>query len=202
MRTAADDAIPVQTVAVAGPFNGPLADLAPGAPDCTAESVHRCAGPSQCAARQVPSGITPARGQGDPVSSSSTALAALRRGGREAKRCAHKSDVRKRLGKVSGEPLGANVIFLREQPEIVCHCKDTFEGLPRGLTAALQQPALRQPATAGKECALLGLVWWASAMNQAVHIQLSLDGIDGARNPIVADRQESDQRQKQQAGIK
>jgi hypothetical protein len=38
-------------------------------------------------------------------------------------------------------------------------------------------------------------------VNQAVHHQLSFDGINGARNPVVVDRQESDQRQQQQARI-
>ena len=113
-----------------------------------------------------------------------------------------------RLGKVAHEPTRDRVVLLGQQAEVVAQVEEPLEELAGIVVTTQQRQAVSHPERAGQEGTFsageavdLARVRGAIAEDEVPFDQLSLDGLDRPPHPRVSRREESDQRDHQQAGI-
>ena len=113
-----------------------------------------------------------------------------------------------RLGKVADEPTRDRVVLLGQQPEVVAQVEEALEELARIVVTTQQRQAVGHPERAGQEGALsagesvdLARVGGAVAEDEVPFDELPLDGLDRPPHPRVSRREETHQRDHQQAGI-
>jgi hypothetical protein len=124
----------------------------------------------------------------------------------EAQRRPNESEMRKGLREVSDLPPRVGNILFSKQPNIIANCHQAFEqGACLGI-APLQNVSVGKPEGAGEEGAFsrrqtvnIGLA--AIAQDEAIGHQLPLDRRDGATHARIIGRQETHDREPQQARI-
>ena len=114
--------------------------------------------------------------------------------------------MRKGLRKISQLPLCPRVVFLRQQADVVAKREKAVEEFTGLVAAAKQDEVVDVPEAARKKCSftrrqpILGRIR-VIAMDQSIDHQFTPDGLDGSTNARIIGRQETHQRDHQQAGI-
>src|SRR5919106_3739771 len=116
------------------------------------------------------------------------------------------TDVRERLREIAEQPARARVVLLGQPADVVADSQDALENLARLGQSALQGEVVGQPQGAGKERPFprrqaIHLGPRPVAGDEPIHGELVADRLRGRAHPSVRSRQESDERDHQQAGV-
>lgn len=118
------------------------------------------------------------------------------------------SEMGKGLGKIAGEAAKVGVVFFGEQAERRAERKKAFEEGEGFVAATEQSEAIDKPegarekrAFAGGETVDIRVLVGVVTLDETVGGEFALDGVDGANDTRIVDRQKADERQHEETRI-